>query len=62
MSGSPGGGAVVGVGAAFDEEDVAANGARDAVDFGELPTLVGDFEGVDLAQVLNPIMAACAAD
>lgn len=59
---SPGGGGVVGVGAAFDHEDVVANGTRDTVDFGELSVAVDDFEGVDLAEVLNPVVAACAAN
>ncbi len=49
--------------AGFDHEGVAADGAGDAVDFGELPaSLVDDFVGVDLTEVLEPVVAAQAAD
>ena len=58
----PGGRGIVGVGAAFDHEDVAANGARDTVDFGELMVTSDDFEGVDLAEVLYPVVTACATN
>ncbi len=42
---------------------VFADGAGNAVNFGELfAPPVDDFEGLDLAQVLNPVVTACAAD
>jgi hypothetical protein len=51
------------VGAGFDHDDVAADGAGDAVDFGELTaTLVDNFEGIDLTKVLEPVVAAQATN